>query len=120
MKLKSDDLYITNVQCGVDGTMFISHEGELYACGNNQHNKLGLNDASGFIFSGEVREAMIPTRVKNVKQRILSVSLGLDHTACLTESGQVKDHSRGLSNLKADTINFFNNLKADIYCIEIN
>ena len=41
------------MECGVDGTIFISHEGELYACGDNKHNRLGLNDQNGWIFSGD-------------------------------------------------------------------
>ena len=54
VQLKTDDIYITNVECGVDGTIFISHEGELYACGDNRNNRLGLNDQNGWIFSGKV------------------------------------------------------------------
>ena len=52
VQLRTEDIYITNVECGTDGTMFLSHEGELYACGNNQANKLGLNEQSGWVFSG--------------------------------------------------------------------
>ena len=55
VQLRTEDIYITNVECGTDGTMFLSHEGELYACGNNQANKLGLNEQSGWVFSGTRR-----------------------------------------------------------------
>ena len=53
VKLNTDDIYITSVECGGDGTIFISHEGELYACGDNRNNRLGLNDQNGWIFSGK-------------------------------------------------------------------
>ena len=94
VELNTEEIYITNVECGTDGTMFISHEGHLYACGSNQHNKLGLNEQRGWILSGEVNQALLPTRVKSVKQKMISVSLGADHTACLSEDGQLTTFGR--------------------------
>ena len=94
VELDTEEIYITNVECGTDGTMFISHEGHLYACGSNQHNKLGLNDQRGWILSGEMKQALVPTRVKSVKQKIISVSLGTDHTACLSEDGHMTTFGR--------------------------
>ncbi|KAA0198977.1 hypothetical protein HAZT_HAZT010765 [Hyalella azteca] len=41
------DAVMTNVRCGGDGTILISDQGLMYACGNNAHNKLGLSDAGG-------------------------------------------------------------------------
>ena len=111
VEMKTEDIYITNVECGKDGTIFISHEGELYACGSNESNKLGLNDQSGWIFSGEVKQTLVPTRLKSVKQKIISVSMGPEHTACLTENGHVvtfgrnsdgqlgRGHTRGGGNM---------------------
>jgi hypothetical protein len=42
---------IRDVRCGVDGTMFITDVGSVYACGNNMDNKLGLNNRFGFIMA---------------------------------------------------------------------
>ena len=50
-----------------------SYEGDLYACGNNENNKLGLNDQNGWVFSGEVKHALVPTRIKAVKQKIIAI-----------------------------------------------
>ena len=36
VSLNTEDIYITDVRCGGDGTMFISHDGDLYACGSNK------------------------------------------------------------------------------------
>ena len=94
VELNTEEVYITGVECGEDGTMFITHEGHLYACGSNQHNKLGLNEQRGWILSGEVKQALVPTRVKSVKQKMISVSLGSDHTACLTEDGNITTFGR--------------------------
>ena len=62
-----------NIGRWADGTIFISHEGDIgpLACGNNKNNKLGLNDQNGWVFSGEVKQALVPTRIKAVKQKTL-------------------------------------------------
>ena len=36
--LNTEDIYITDVRCGGDGTLLITNEGELYACGSNKVN----------------------------------------------------------------------------------
>ena len=40
-----------DVKCGVDGTMFLTDVGCLLACGNNENNKLGLNNRQGFLMA---------------------------------------------------------------------
>ena len=40
-----------DVQCGVDGTIFITDMGGVFACGSNEHNKLGLNNRQGFLMA---------------------------------------------------------------------
>ena len=42
---------ITDVFCGVDGTMFLTDVGSVFACGCNKDNKLGLNNRHGFIMA---------------------------------------------------------------------
>lgn len=34
---------ISSVSCGSDGTFFLTDTGKVLACGNNEFNKLGLN-----------------------------------------------------------------------------
>ena len=85
VQLKTEDIYITNVECGVDGTIFISHEGELYACGDNKHNRLGLNDQNGWIFSGVATNCYIHF---NVTLRRSEASSGPDKA----EVHQAEDH----------------------------
>lgn len=34
---------IVSVCCGNDGTFFLTESGKVLACGNNEFNKLGLN-----------------------------------------------------------------------------
>merc|ERR1719336_3625503 len=89
VKLNTDDIYITSVECGGDGTIFISDEGVMYACGGNKANKLGLDGPAGWLLSGRVEQALVPTKLRTVKQRVQSVSMGPHHTCCLTDSGQI-------------------------------
>ena len=77
VQLRTEDIYITNVECGTDGTMFLSHEGELYACGNNQANKLGLNEQSGWVFSG--------TRRVRGHNKVIVIDRGIFLACCLAE-----------------------------------
>lgn len=42
---------VREVYCGPDGTMFLTDVGSVYACGNNEHNKLGLNNRQGFLMA---------------------------------------------------------------------
>ena len=43
---------------------------------------------------GEVKQALVPTKLKSIKQKIISVSLGPEHTACLTEAGHLVTFGR--------------------------
>lgn len=38
---------MTNVKCGGDGTLLITDQGAMLACGNNTKNKLGLSEGGG-------------------------------------------------------------------------
>ncbi|CAG0921796.1 unnamed protein product [Notodromas monacha] len=74
--------------------MFITEDRNLYACGGNTRNKLGLNPSAPVfkLFSNglQVDKALVPTRVTalgNIK--VADVSVGLTHTAVLTETGKV-------------------------------
>ena len=42
-----EDVLITNVKCGGDGTIFITDQGAMLACGRNTRNKLALSDPGG-------------------------------------------------------------------------
>lgn len=46
-----EPVFIQDVKCGIDGTMFLTDVGMLLACGNNEDNKLGLNNRQGFLMA---------------------------------------------------------------------
>lgn len=46
-----EPVVIRDVFCGVDGTMFLTDVGSVFACGSNAENKLGLNNRQGFIMA---------------------------------------------------------------------
>uniref|UniRef100_A0A2C9JNN1 non-specific serine/threonine protein kinase n=1 Tax=Biomphalaria glabrata TaxID=6526 RepID=A0A2C9JNN1_BIOGL len=86
-----------DVQCGVDGTMLISDVGGVFACGNNENNKLGLNNRQGFLMAmkniftkTEVDGTKVPVLVRALtRHKVLSVSMGRYHTAVIVEPGHV-------------------------------
>lgn len=45
----TESVLIREVFCGHDGTMLLTDEGVIYACGCNAENKLALNHRHGFI-----------------------------------------------------------------------
>ena len=46
-----DTVFVRNVRCGYDGTMLLTDVGSVLACGNNEYNKLGLNQRQGFLMA---------------------------------------------------------------------
>ncbi len=36
VELKSEEVFVSNVRCGGDGTIFLTDRGSLYACGSNK------------------------------------------------------------------------------------
>ena len=47
----SEAALVRDVRCGVDGTMLFTEVGSVLACGNNEYNKLGLNQRQGFLMA---------------------------------------------------------------------
>ncbi|XP_041458233.1 uncharacterized protein LOC121410305 isoform X1 [Lytechinus variegatus] len=92
-----DPVFIQEVKCGVDGTMFLTDMGCLLACGSNAYNKLGLNHRQGFLASmknmftkTEVEGRKVPTAVKALsKFRVLDMVVGPHHSAVVVEPGLV-------------------------------
>nr|XP_023684049.1 serine/threonine-protein kinase Nek9 [Paramormyrops kingsleyae] len=87
---------ITSVHCGADGTFFLTESGKVLACGNNEVNKLGLNQGISGIMnhSGEVYQGVpYTTSLTLVKQlarfKIRSIAPGKTHTAAIDERGRL-------------------------------
>ena len=54
---------------------------------------LGLDETKVFLPS-HVEKVLVPTRVKAVKHRIVDLSMGPNHTVCITEDGKLVRLSR--------------------------
>lgn len=54
---------VSSVSCGCDGTFFLTETGKVLACGNNEFNKLGLNQGYSGIKNhpGEVQTSSYST-----------------------------------------------------------
>ncbi|XP_050538275.1 serine/threonine-protein kinase Nek8-like [Daktulosphaira vitifoliae] len=87
----SFDEKITAIKCGPDCTAVITNYHNVYACGLNKCNKLGLNRASLFsIKFKEVPFESLLTRVKLLEGlKIVQMCLGECHSAAITAQGQV-------------------------------
>ncbi|XP_041828862.1 serine/threonine-protein kinase Nek9 isoform X3 [Melanotaenia boesemani] len=87
---------ILSVSCGSDGTFFLTGTGKVLACGNNEFNKLGLNQGISGLKNhpGEGYQG-IPyiTTLTLVKQlsrfKIQVIAPGKNHTAAIDERGRL-------------------------------
>ncbi|XP_021355161.1 uncharacterized protein LOC110451456 [Mizuhopecten yessoensis] len=109
-----EPVVVREVRCGVDGTMFRTDVGGVFACGSNLDNKLGLNHRQGFIMA--MKNLFIKTEVEGLKEptpvralarhKVLDITMGLHHTAVIVEPGHVFTFGRntegqlGISNTK--------------------
>ncbi|XP_013390784.1 uncharacterized protein LOC106159131 [Lingula anatina] len=93
----TEPMMVREVFCGVDGTMLLTDVGSVLAFGNNEYNKLGLNNRQGFLMAmknifakTEVEEVKAPTIVRALtNHRVINASLGPKHSAVLVEPGHV-------------------------------
>jgi len=49
--LPSDNVVVRDCRCGLDGSALLTDVASVLACGNNEHNKLGLNERQGFLMA---------------------------------------------------------------------
>ena len=82
------DVKIENVFCGPDATAFIDSKGNVWVCGRNDHNKLGLNHKQQFQMN-KILYTAIPIKLSWIKHRVQSVILGKNHSAFLVENRKI-------------------------------
>ncbi|XP_048418462.2 uncharacterized protein LOC125467089 isoform X1 [Stegostoma tigrinum] len=95
-------IFVRDVKCGVDGTMFLTDADSVLACGNNQYNKLGLNERRGLLMQmtllfarTDVEERKLPTVVKALRNhRVKDAILGPSHSIVLVEPGNIYTFGR--------------------------
>jgi len=72
--LPSDDVVVRDCRCGYDGSALITDVASVLACGNNEYNKLGLNQRQGFLMA-----------MKNIFNKVqLSRMLNVCSNVCCT------------------------------------
>uniref|UniRef100_UPI00358F99BD serine/threonine-protein kinase Nek9 isoform X1 n=2 Tax=Myxine glutinosa TaxID=7769 RepID=UPI00358F99BD len=102
---------VKSVVCGTDGTFFLTHNCRVLACGNNEFNKLGLNQYTfGLLNTGcntdvedrdheEVLMTLEPVLVKQLlRYQIQNISGGKTHSAAFDVYGRLYmfgDNSQG-------------------------
>ncbi|KAM8834350.1 serine/threonine-protein kinase Nek9 [Synchiropus picturatus] len=87
---------IFSVSCGSDGTFFITDTGKVLACGNNEFNKLGLDQGISGLKNhpGEGYQVTpymtTPSLVKQLSRfQIQAISAGKAHTAAIDGRGRL-------------------------------
>ncbi|XP_078097118.1 serine/threonine-protein kinase Nek8-like [Mustelus asterias] len=97
-----EQIIIRDVKCGLDGTMFLTDADSILACGNNQYNKLGLNERRGLLMQmtklfarTDVEGRKVPTAVKALRNhRVRDAVLGPSHSIVLLEPGNIYTFGR--------------------------
>lgn len=72
---------VTDVCCGWDSSAALTKDGELYVWGSNRYGQLGLDPSS--------LPAIPHPRKIPIGERVKAVSMGLRHTAIVTESREL-------------------------------
>ncbi|XP_069771956.1 serine/threonine-protein kinase Nek9 isoform X2 [Narcine bancroftii] len=89
-------LSVVSVQCGSDGTFFVTQSGKVLACGNNEYNKLGLNHYLRGLRTHQVtadQDVPYMTTLTLSKQlaiyKVKIIAPGKTHTAAIDERGRL-------------------------------
>uniref|UniRef100_A0A8C2ZUA5 non-specific serine/threonine protein kinase n=1 Tax=Cyclopterus lumpus TaxID=8103 RepID=A0A8C2ZUA5_CYCLU len=84
---------ISSVSCAGDGTFFLTETGKVLACGNNELNKLGLNQGISGLKNRPGEGIPYITTLTLVKQlarfKIKVIGPGKTHTAVIDERGRL-------------------------------
>ncbi|XRB15830.1 RCC2-like protein [Pseudoscourfieldia marina] len=96
VELKQCDIQeeVVSVACGADFTMFVTKNGQLYACGSPQYGQLG-NGTDGSFNSSASSIKMVfepfpkPTRVYQGfgTEKVIGVACGHNHSIAITDAG---------------------------------
>ena len=68
-------------------TLFVMKDYEIYCCGNNTMNQLGIPNNGNVV--QEQPKQMVLKKTPFLKDRIFDIKCGLMHTLFLTQSGKV-------------------------------
>uniref|UniRef100_H3BFY4 non-specific serine/threonine protein kinase n=1 Tax=Latimeria chalumnae TaxID=7897 RepID=H3BFY4_LATCH len=89
-------LSIVSVHCSADGTFILTQSGKVLACGNNEFNKLALNQCTSGLLKHENKaylEVPYTTSLTLAKQlsiyKIKTIAPGKTHTAAIDERGRL-------------------------------
>lgn len=74
---------VKDIACGWNSSVALTESGQVYVWGSNSHGQLGIRSRKDF---QDFRE---PTKLDYLPEAIKGVSMGLRHSALVTESGKV-------------------------------
>lgn len=77
---------VIQAACGLHHSIFLTADGMLYACGNNENGQLGLKDT---------KSRYVPAFLEECKGRVFTdVACGYYHTLALTDKGEIFSFGR--------------------------
>ena len=76
-----DKLEWIQIECGLFHIAGLTKKGEVFTWGMNYHGQLGHGDSEG---------RTVPTKVESLDGLVITkISCGSDHTAALTDNGEI-------------------------------
>lgn len=82
------NIIIKRVFTGSDATMFIDDREIIWACGSNEHNKIGIQEKS-LIKKMNFTRIYVPKIVRSIKDKVNSISLSNRNTLVLLQNGSL-------------------------------
>lgn len=96
---------ITQVSCGEQHTVFLTHDGEVLACGVGEYGRVGTGISS---------DAVVPTPIDSLNNEdIVQIAAGFDHSLALSAKGEIFGWGRNNNGQLGHSDSFI-----DIYSME--
>jgi len=80
-KVESISLRVLQVSCGTFHTACILEDGSIWTFGDGEYGELGHGN--------NTENQFVPKKVESISLRVLQVSCGASHTACILEDGSI-------------------------------
>ena len=82
--LPSENVMVRDCRCGHDGSALITDVASVLACGNNEHNKLGLNERQGFLMAMKnIFNKVLLQRYKWLEAYLISIFWNNEQMLCV-------------------------------------
>lgn len=103
--------YVIKVDTGTEHSLFLTNEGQVYACGNYMFGRLGIGQNGKSVSTPTLVQFPWTNNTNNAGERIIDIAAGYTHSLFVTENGQVySTGSNGNGQLGSVILNINNNM----------